>query len=161
MYQAPTAFVTPVTSLSCYYKGTHFQVGDIVSMTDFSDPGIYYAQIRGFLEDQYCEKSASVTWLLPTTETVFSDISGSVSSGSVSSGYVAIEDFDPSTFILGPEEDIPRPLECMTFVSHCPSDYFKYSRSPYPTISTKPEAGFIWTRFGHRIVSKSELKDLS
>lgn len=42
-------------------------------MTDLSDDGIYYAQIRGFLEDQYCEKSAAVTWLLPTTETVFTD----------------------------------------------------------------------------------------
>ena len=124
-------------------------------MTDLSDSGVYYAQIRGFLEDQYCEKSATVTWLLPTTETVFTD------TGHVATGYVAVEDFDPSTFILGPEEDIPRPLECMTFVSHCPSDYFKHSNSPYPTISTKPEAGFIWTRFGHRIVSKSEVKDLS
>lgn len=131
-------------------------------MTDLSDGGNYYAQIRGFLEDQYCEKSATVTWLLPTTETVFSDVhSGYVHSGYVHTGYVAIEDFDPSTFILGPEEDTPRPLECMTFVSHCPSDYFKHSNSPYPTISTKPEAGFIWTRFGHRIVTKSEVKDLS
>lgn len=125
-------------------------------MTDLSDGGIYYAQIRGFLEDQYCEKSASVTWLIPTTETVFTDVAGCDHSG-----YVAVEHFDPSTFILGPEEDVPRPLECMTFVSHCPSDYFKYSHSPYPTISTKPEAGFIWTRFGHRIVTKSELKDMS
>lgn len=29
--------------------------------------GIYYAQIRGLLTDQYCEKSAAITWLLPTT----------------------------------------------------------------------------------------------
>lgn len=152
-------------------------------MTDLSDSGIYYAQIRGFLEDQYCEKSATVTWLLPTTETVFTDTghsgidstghggidstghsgidSNTGHSGIDSTGYVAVDDFDPSTFILGPEEDIPRPLECMTFVSHCPSDYFKLSNSPYPTISTKPEAGYIWTRFGHRIVTKSEVKDLS
>lgn len=41
------------------------QVGDVVSMLDeYSDT--YYAQIRGFLTDQYCEKSAVVTWLLPT-----------------------------------------------------------------------------------------------
>lgn len=31
------------------------------------DGAIYYAQIRGLLTDQYCEKSAAVTWLLPTT----------------------------------------------------------------------------------------------
>lgn len=29
---------------------------------------IYYAQITGLLTDQYCEKSAVVTWLLPTQE---------------------------------------------------------------------------------------------
>jgi hypothetical protein len=44
--------------------------------------GIYYAQIRGFLQDQYCEKSAVITWLIPTT-------------GSPK------DKFDPSTYILG------------------------------------------------------------
>ena len=29
---------------------------------------IYYAQIRGLLQDQYCEKSAVITWLLPSTD---------------------------------------------------------------------------------------------
>ena len=29
--------------------------------------GTFYAQLRGFLTDQYCEKSAVITWLLPTT----------------------------------------------------------------------------------------------
>lgn len=41
------------------------QIGDIVSMLD-EDGDTYYAQIRGFMTDQYCEKSAVVTWLLPT-----------------------------------------------------------------------------------------------
>lgn len=27
---------------------------------------IYYAQIRGLLVDNYCEKSAYLTWLIPT-----------------------------------------------------------------------------------------------
>ena len=35
-------------------------------MTDV-DGGTFYAQLRGFLTDQYCEKSAVITWLLPTT----------------------------------------------------------------------------------------------
>lgn len=61
---------TPVTSNFVFYKGSYFQVGDIVSMED-TDGGIYYAQIRGFLTDQYCEKSAAVTWLLPTTSRYF------------------------------------------------------------------------------------------
>ena len=64
--KAPTATATTVTSDFVFYKGSYFQVGDIVSMQD-EDGGIYYAQIRGLLTDQYCEKSAAVTWLLPTT----------------------------------------------------------------------------------------------
>lgn len=64
--KAPTATATPVTSNYVFYRGTYFQVGDIVSMQDI-DGGIYYAQIRGLLTDQYCEKSAAVTWLLPTS----------------------------------------------------------------------------------------------
>ena len=71
------------------------------------DGSLYYAQLRGFLTDQYCEKSACITWLLPTQE--------SPEDGS----------FDADTFILGPEEDIPRKLEYMEFVQHAPLDYFK------------------------------------
>lgn len=29
---------------------------------------MYYAQIRGLLIDNYCEKSAFLTWLIPTQE---------------------------------------------------------------------------------------------
>ena len=28
---------------------------------------MFYAQIQALLQDQYCEKSAVITWLLPTT----------------------------------------------------------------------------------------------
>ena len=48
------------------------------------DNDIYYAQIRGLLTDQYCEKSAVVTWLLPTQDSPPSN-----------------ESFDPATYILG------------------------------------------------------------
>ena len=48
------------------FQGQYFQKGDIVSVTDVGG-GIFYAQLRGFLTDQYCEKSAVITWLLPTT----------------------------------------------------------------------------------------------
>lgn len=64
--KAPTATATPITSNFVFYKGTYFQIGDVVSLQDV-DGGIYYAQIRGLLTDQYCEKSAAITWLLPTT----------------------------------------------------------------------------------------------
>lgn len=46
--------------------------------------GIYYAQIKGLLTDQYCDKSAVVTWLLPTQESPPPE-----------------ERFDPATYIIG------------------------------------------------------------
>ena len=52
--------------LLLFKQGQYFTKGDIVSMTDV-DGGTFYAQLRGFLTDQYCEKSAVITWLLPTT----------------------------------------------------------------------------------------------
>ena len=64
-----------------YFQGTYFQIGDIVSLVD-DDEKIYFAQIRGFLQDQYYEKSAVITWLLPTR-------------------YSDRINFDPSTYILG------------------------------------------------------------
>ena len=59
----------------------YYQVGDIVSLVD-DEGDVYYAQIRGFLQDQYYEKSAVITWLLPTSAS-------------------SKEGFDPSTYILG------------------------------------------------------------
>jgi hypothetical protein len=46
--------------------------------------GLYYAQIRGLLTDQYCEKSCVVTWLLPTQASPNTE-----------------EGFDPATYIIG------------------------------------------------------------
>ena len=62
-------------------QSLYYQVGDIVSVMD-EDGDIYYAQLRGFMQDQYMNKSAVITWLLPTTES-------------------PPEGFDSSTFILG------------------------------------------------------------
>ncbi|KAI4467411.1 gata zinc finger domain-containing [Holotrichia oblita] len=78
--------------------------------------------------DQYCEKSAIITWLLPTTDSPPPN-----------------EMFDPATYIIGPEEDIPRKLECMDFVMHAPSDYYKASNTPYPNVHPAAEPGFIWS----------------
>ena len=36
-----------------------------MSVTDVDDGLKYYAQLRGFLEDQYYQKSAVITWLIP------------------------------------------------------------------------------------------------
>lgn len=48
------------------------------------DDDIYYAQIRGLLTDQYCQKSAVITWLLPTQESP-----------------PPSESFDPATYVIG------------------------------------------------------------
>ncbi|CAG2180186.1 unnamed protein product [Oppiella nova] len=131
-----------------FFRGQYYQIGDIVSVEDVNG-GTYFAQIRGFLQDQYCEKSAVITWLLPS-EASREDV------------------FEPCTYFLGPEEDIPRKLECMNFVCHAPSDYYKDRYSPYPTLLSRPESGFIWTRIGpqmtkisnkDQILKESELSD--
>lgn len=129
--KAPTAVSTVVTGESIFYEGLYYQVGDIVSLVD-DDENVYYAQIRGFLQDQYYEKSAVITWLLPTQAT----------HGNF---------FDPSTYILGPEEDLPRKMEFMEFVCHTPSDYFKSTTKPYPTVSGSPELCYIWSNVGPEI----------
>ncbi|XP_060518996.1 GATA zinc finger domain-containing protein 1 [Cylas formicarius] len=125
--KAPTAVATTVTSHYVFYKGSYLQIGDVVALRDESDD-IYYAQITGFMTDQYCNKSAVISWLLPTAESPPPN-----------------EEFDPATYIIGPEEDIPRNLECMEFVMHAPSDYYKSKTSPYPSVSPRAEPGYIWT----------------
>jgi len=42
-----------------------YQVGDVVSIEDI-EGDIYFAQVRGFLQDEYAQKSAVITWLIPT-----------------------------------------------------------------------------------------------
>lgn len=148
--KAPTSVATPVTSNFVFYKGSYFQIGDIVSMED-EDGGIYYAQIRGLLTDQYCEKSAAVTWLLPTTSRYFYLTTKMKTSNQVdvidlvSFSPPAEEGFSPETYIIGPEEDLPRKLECMEFIMHAPSDYYKLKNTPYPKSLDETGAGYIWT----------------
>ncbi|KAJ8306819.1 hypothetical protein KUTeg_014903 [Tegillarca granosa] len=129
--KAPTAVSTVVTGDSVFYDGMYYQIGDIVSLVD-EDGSVFYAQLRGFMQDQYGEKSAVISWLLPTQSS-------------------PRDRFDPSTYILGPEEDLPRKLEFMEFVCHAPSDYFKSLMGPYPTVSQKPPLCYIWTTVGPQI----------
>lgn len=76
--QACTRFVK-----SLFYKGSYIQIGDIVSIVD-SEQNVYYAQIRGLLVDAYCEKSAFLTWLIPTQDSPDPK-----------------EGFDPATYLIG------------------------------------------------------------
>ncbi|XP_078519770.1 GATA zinc finger domain-containing protein 1 isoform X1 [Lissotriton helveticus] len=127
--KAPESVSTIITAESIFYKGMYYQIGDVVSVTDEHDGKAYYAQIRGFIQDQYCEKSAALTWLIPTLAS-------------------PKDQFDPASYIIGPDEDLPRKIEYLEFVCHAPSEYFKSKSSPFPTIPTRPEKGYIWTRIG-------------
>lgn len=92
------------TSDYVFHRGFYIQVGDIVALSDKDDlENIYFAQIRAFLSDQYGQKSAVITWLVPVDEN-FRQIK-------------SLKDFDPSLFELGPAEDFPRSLDCMEFVA--------------------------------------------
>lgn len=74
--------MTGVFSLFLYLQGVYYQTGDVIKVTDEEDGKPYYAQIRGFMQDQYCEKSAALTWLIPTQSS-------------------PKDQFDPGTFIVG------------------------------------------------------------
>uniref|UniRef100_A0A1A8I049 GATA zinc finger domain-containing protein 1 n=1 Tax=Nothobranchius kuhntae TaxID=321403 RepID=A0A1A8I049_NOTKU len=127
--KAPESVATIITSESIFYKGVYYQVGDVIKVIDEEDGKPYYAQIRGFVQDQYCEKSAALTWLIPTQAS-------------------SSDQFNPGTYIVGPEEDLPRKMEYLEFVCHAPSEYFKSQSSPFPTIPICPEKGYIWTHIG-------------
>lgn len=103
--EAEPVIETSVTSDCIYHKGTFYQKGDIVAVCDQDDGQIYFAQLTGFLQDQYCEKSASLYWLVPIRAT-------------------SRELFDPSAYEIGLEDIQLRKLDCMTFVRHCPHDYY-------------------------------------
>ena len=134
VYKSPASFASPIALDSVTYGRILYRKGDIVCLQneDTSDTMLYFAQIRGFLIDQYAQKSASVTWLIPTSD--------------------ATDDgtFDPACYILGPEEDTPRSLDTLEFVCHAPSDYYRH-KSPYP-LQPEPLAsanlGYTWTRLG-------------
>lgn len=61
------------------------------------------------------------------------------------------EGFSPETYIIGPEEDLPRKLECMEFVMHAPSDYYKLKNSPYPPPLAEKSTGYVWTTLRNEI----------
>ena len=92
------------TSDFVFHRGFYMQVGDVVALFDMNDKdSVYFAQIRAFLTDQYGEKSAVITWLIPVEGWLHKEMKTG-------------QDFDPDMFMLGPAEDLPRPLDCMEFV---------------------------------------------
>ncbi|XP_061752708.1 GATA zinc finger domain-containing protein 1 [Nerophis ophidion] len=127
--KAPESVATIITAESVFHKGVFYQTGDVIKVVDEEDGKSYFAQIRGFVQDQYCQKSAALTWLLPTQDSP--------------QGH-----FDAGTYILGPEEELPRKMEYLEFVCHAPSEYFRSRSSPFPTLVSRAERGYIWTHIG-------------
>ncbi|XP_017870954.1 PREDICTED: GATA zinc finger domain-containing protein 1 [Drosophila arizonae] len=116
---------------SVFYKGSYMQIGDIVSIVD-SQRSVYYAQIRGLLVDAYCEKSAFLTWLIPTQDSPDPQ-----------------EGFDPATYLIGPDEELSRKLCYLEFVMHAPSNYYYDCTTPFPLPDVddyQRSGGYIWTR---------------
>lgn len=123
------------TKTNVFHDGFYYQIGDIVSVMCKGKK--YYAQIRSLIVDTFCEKSAVLTWLIPTT-----------------SSQDPNEEFDPSTYLVGLEEDIPRRIaNTMEFVMHASSTYFINRTEPYSKpeelcdglYSAKNKKGFVWT----------------
>ncbi|KAL9967322.1 hypothetical protein ACROYT_G025523 [Oculina patagonica] len=112
-YKSPEGFATVVAADRIYFKGILYQAGDIVSIEDI-EGDLYYAQLRGFLQDQYAQKTAVITWLIPMVPKP--------------------AHFDPALFLPGPEEDTPRPMECMEFVCRAPTELFKARREHPPFV---------------------------
>ncbi|CAH8539222.1 unnamed protein product [Schistosoma mattheei] len=97
-----------------YHENVWYHVGDIVSLLDV-DGEVFYAQIRGNKSLLIC---CFLTWLIPTSG-------------------CRDEEFRPSDYIIGMEEDVLRDLRCCKLVCRCPSDYFQPIASPYTIQSFK------------------------
>lgn len=100
---------TSVTSDCIHHRGVFLQKGDIVGLCDQEDGQMYFAQLTGFVQDTYCEKSASINWLVPIRPT-------------------CRELFDPADYKIGQEDTQLRKLDSMVFIRHTPYDYYLNDR---------------------------------
>jgi hypothetical protein len=138
--KAPVSVATIVSSEYIFFQGSYWQIGDVVSVTDIDDGQTYYAQLRGFLQDQYCNKSAVITWLIPKLDFQNNDQK------------MRKPGFDPSAYTAGPEEDLPRDMLHFEFVCHAPVDYYTHGSSSHRSYAASgPPLGCIWTSLGPEI----------
>jgi len=116
-----------------YHQDSFFKLGDIVRLYDedeTEDEALpYFAQISGLMVDQFAEKYAALTWLLPTK---CAPADGS---------------FHPDHFILGPTEAYPRPLACCVLERPAPSNFDQKFFGQAPPFSllkqaADPQVGF-------------------
>ncbi|CAG0916868.1 unnamed protein product [Notodromas monacha] len=107
-----------------------WNTGDIVCAAGM-DNRIYYAQTRGFLCDQYGNKSCALTWLVPKTPR----------------DSVSVDNFEPAEYLLAYNQDEPQDLDDLTWVCRAPSDYYSPVNAPY-RVKPAVNRGFVWTRMG-------------
>ncbi|KAI6660450.1 GATA zinc finger domain-containing protein 1-like [Oopsacas minuta] len=111
-------YMQPSTSLCdrVFHDGIRFEPGDIVSLIDRDNQGIYYAMIRGLISDIEANKFAFLTWLLPLEPVhVKSLIKPS---------------FLPSKYCMGPHDYAPRRVACLRFECSSPlSASYKYPKN--------------------------------
>uniref|UniRef100_A0A182QY41 GATA zinc finger domain-containing protein 1 n=1 Tax=Anopheles farauti TaxID=69004 RepID=A0A182QY41_9DIPT len=137
--KSPRETVSTKTVTKLLHENMWYQIGDIVSMVDTKD-NTYYAQIRGLLVDAYNEKSAFLSWLLPTTASPPPN-----------------EAFDPATYLPGPDEDAPRRLTYLNFIMHAPSNYYQDRNNPYPrpecygpvNTTQRENRNYVWATIDH------------
>ncbi|XP_039278910.1 trichohyalin [Nilaparvata lugens] len=124
-YKAPDPVLVPIDSEYVLCNNTRFRRGDIVSLK--LQGQTVYAQLRGFLKDQYCNKSTVITWLMPTARS-----------------RPANEGFEPSTYQIGFEEDSPRPLTDFRFEMRAPNKFYLLIDHAHPPCIGDPfQTGYI------------------
>ncbi len=116
----PKVLPCKLGSFSVLHKVSHngflYSIADIVSLQ--SSSRVYYAQIRIFIEDSFCEKYAALIWLLPTSSTSDKKCG-----------------FDPETYTYGPQDEWFYNVKELKFVMHPPTDYYRRFISPVPKTS--------------------------
>jgi hypothetical protein len=133
----PTRHETIISSLNMsncvYHRGFYLKIGDIVALFDLEDKeSVYFAQIRAFLIDQYGERSAVITWLIPINDRFKVRFA---------------KDFNSDNFVLGPTEDYPRPLECLEFVCRLEQCTNKAIKSEYINKTIQYETNVLQHKF--------------
>ncbi|GIX98355.1 GATA zinc finger domain-containing protein 1 [Caerostris extrusa] len=123
----------PISTGRVEYNDMTLVNGDVVSVVN-AEKKVFYAQIRCLLRDQYHQVTALLTWLYPTKESPEGQ-------------------FDPATYTVGHEDDVPRPLDALEFVSKIPSEYYKHRVLLGLDIPDEPDLGYALTSKGYKLVT--------
>ena len=111
-------YMQPATTVCerVFCDGIRFEPGDIVSLIDRDNQGIYFAMIRGLISDIEANKFAFLTWLLPLEPVHVKSL--------------AKPNFQPSKYCMGPHDYNPTRVNCLRFECSSPlSPSYRYPKS--------------------------------